>query len=72
MTAKEYAKKNGFQTAKKLKPWRGFACWEAIYSESSGPDDTSFIGLPQIILEKNGKIRFAEYEEAIAYIREVT
>ena len=69
MTAAEYAKRHGFATAQWLKSWNGFDCWEAVYSET---DETSYIGYPKIILEKDGSFRFADDDEALAYIREVT
>lgn len=68
MTVKEYAKQHGFATARKLKPWNGTECWEAVFSET---EETSYIGYPKIILHRNGVFRFATDAEALAYIAEV-
>lgn len=70
MTANEYARKQGFIGAKKMQPWNGFSCYEAIYAQES-LDAVPVIGIPQIILEKNGIFRMANYDEAMAYILEV-
>lgn len=70
MTANEYAKKQGFKGARKIQPWNGFPCYEAVYAEES-LDAVPCIGIPQIILEKGGAFRMADYDEAMAYISEV-
>ena len=70
MTANEWAKKQGFKGARKIQPWNGFSCYEAVYAEES-LDSVPCIGIPQIILEKSGAFRMADYDEAMAYISEV-
>ena len=72
MTADEYAKKNGFIGARKLKPWKHYACYEAVYAEPQENEPAPLIGFPQIILEiVNGVYRMASYDEAMEYISEV-
>lgn len=68
MTANEFAREHGFAKAKKIQPWRGYECYEAVIKEPESVDDVPIIGLPQIILEKDGKYRFADGDEAMAYI----
>lgn len=70
MTANEWAKKQGFKGARKIQPWNGFSCYEAVYAEES-LDAVPCIGIPQIILEKGGVFRMADYDEAMTYISEV-
>lgn len=70
MTADEWAKRQGYKGAKTIHPWNGFSCYEAVYAGES-LDAVPCIGIPQIILGKNGIFRMADYEEAMAYISEV-
>jgi len=69
MTVLEFARKNGFKDIRQLRPWRGFACWEALYFDTEKIDNDAYIGFPQIILEKGGRLRMAGYDEAMAFIR---
>ena len=71
MTANEYAKKNGFFGAKRINDWNSYKCYEAIYTQEESIDAVPCIGIPQIILEKGGAFRMADYDEAMAYISEV-
>lgn len=66
MTAIEYARSQGFQTAKRLCEWMSFACYEAVISENA--DDIPFVGCPQIILEKNNSFRMATYDESLEIV----
>lgn len=59
----EFAQKNGYKDVKFLGEWRGYKCYEPL----SGDFDT-FTGLPNIILEKDNKIRFSTSEEALETI----
>ncbi len=70
MTAAEFAKKNGFDTVKEIDPWNGCKCREAVFSH----DEKEIVctGYPHIILEKNGRFRFAGYDEAMKYLDEAT
>lgn len=70
MTAKQFAKKQGFTDAAKIEPWNGYKCYEAIYSEPSL--DVPKIGIPQIILERNGIFRMATYAESMQYMDKMT
>jgi hypothetical protein len=70
MTANEWAKKQGFKGARPIQPWNVFSCYEAVYAEES-LDAVPCIGIPQIILEKGGVFRMADYDEAMTYISEV-
>ena len=67
MTAEEYAKSKGFDGARFLIVWNGMKCYEA----ETHTDDDSIpnIGFPQIVLEKNGSFRMADYDEALKIIR---
>lgn len=70
MTATEYAKKNGFISAIEIGKWKGFLCYEAIIFEQESVNDVPIIGFPQIILEKNGNFRMANYEESMEYLQD--
>lgn len=68
MDAVKFAKKQGFAGAQKIAPWREYTCYECLV-KSDDPDVA--IGFPQIILEKPGVLRMAQYDEAMAYLDEV-
>ena len=70
MTANELAKRQGFKGARRIQPWNGYSCFEAVYAEESLDADPC-IGIPQIIIEKGGTFRMADYDEAMTYISEV-
>lgn len=73
MTANQYAKNNGFTEARKIAPWRGYTCYEALYgSAGESVNDVPAIGYPQIILERGSIFRLAKPEETLRYMEEVT
>lgn len=73
MTANQYAKNIGFTRARKIAPWRGYICYEALYgSAGESVNDVPAIGYPQIILERDGIFRLAKPEETMRYMEEVT
>lgn len=72
MTANQYAKSIGFAEAKKIAPWCGYTCYEALYgSAGESVNDVPAIGYPQIILESGGIFRLAKPEETLQYMEEV-
>lgn len=71
MTANEFAEQNGFKRARKIKPWNGYKCFEAVYADTEETSPVPLIGFPQIILSRNGALRMADYDEAMAYVAEV-
>jgi hypothetical protein len=72
MTAIQYAKGNGFTGVRKIAPWRGYVCYEALYDNAGDSvNNVPAIGLPQIILERNGKFRMAKPDETMGYMEEV-
>ena len=71
MTANQYAKNIGFTGARKIAPWRGFTCYEALYGNAGdGVNDVPAIGYPQIILERGGIYRLAKPKETVRYMEE--
>ena len=78
MTAVEFAKANGFEDAELIGTWNGEKVYAAIFrvtedklskdGESLTSDDYN-IGFPQYILERNGRFRFAGYDEAMKILR---
>lgn len=56
-----FAKEHGYEKAEYLKDWNGYKCYEPIMNET----ETSFIGLPLVILVKNDEIRMSTSEEAM-------
>lgn len=67
MTAKEFAVKNGFAGVIRGKPWRGFKCWTALYTEDMS--ENCLIGFPQYIVETGDGFRFLDYDEAMDQVR---
>ena len=71
MTANQYAKNIGFTGARKIAPWRGFICYEALYGNAGdGVNNVPAIGYPQIILERDGIYRLAKPDETMRYMEE--
>ena len=68
MTAKQFAENKGYKDARPMRRWNGYICYEAIVHEPEDINDIPMIGFPQIILQKNGKCRMANYEEAMDII----
>lgn len=65
----EFAKEHGYETAEFLCEWRGFKCYEPIFSANR----ISFIGMPLLILEdKDGKLRMSTPEEAMQQLDETS
>lgn len=60
-TVKKFAKKQGYDSVKKGKPWNGFEVYEPLFSGK----DTAFVGLPLVILVKGEKIRMSTADEAL-------
>ena len=57
----EFAKQNGYLKAEYLKEWKGYQCYEPIMNE----DETSFVGLPLVILVSDDEMRMSTPEEAM-------
>ena len=57
--ANVYAKEMGYEKAFFRLKWNGYDVYEPVYSK-----ELSYIGLPLMILEKNGKFRMTTPEEA--------
>lgn len=55
-----FAKKNGYETAKKLNNWNGYECYEPIMDSKK----EAAIGPPLLILVKGEKIRMSTPDEA--------
>ena len=78
MTAVDFAKANGFESAEFIGMWNGERCYAAIFrvtedklskdGESLTSDDYN-IGFPQYILERDKRFRFAGYDEAMKILR---
>lgn len=72
MTASQFAKKSGFSGARKIAPRHGYVCHEALYNANDSLNDVPVIGYPQIIFERGGQFRFADIDEVMRYMQEVT
>lgn len=57
----EFAISQGYETALRLKNWKGFEVYEPIMKK----DEVSFTGLPLLILVKGDEIRMSTPEEAL-------
>lgn len=55
-----FAKKNGYETAKKLNNWNGYECYEPIMDSKK----ESAVGPPLLILVKGESIRMSTPDEA--------
>lgn len=64
---KQFAKKYGYETVKKLKPWNGYECYEPVMDES----EVAEIGPPLLILVKGDVIRMSTVEEAYQQLQTV-
>jgi hypothetical protein len=63
----DFALQQGYSDVIKEKPWRGYDVYSPIYGDDDG---SACVGLPLIILVKNGKIRLSTEDEAFAYLDE--
>ena len=52
----------GAKLYKKGKPWKGYNVYEPVY------DEETYVGLPYVILEKNGEVRICTDKEAMEYL----
>lgn len=57
----EFARSQGYETALRLKNWKGFEVYEPIMKK----DEVSYTGLPLLILVKGDEIRMSTPEEAL-------
>ncbi len=57
----EFAISQGYETALRLKNWKGFEVYEPIMKK----DEVSYTGLPLLILVKGDEIRMSTPEEAL-------
>ena len=65
MTVLEFAKSQGYQTVKKEKEkWNGYT----VYSPGYDDGFVHFVGLPYVILVKNGKARMSDLDETLKYM----
>ena len=68
MDVLKFAKQQGFVGVRRLEPWRGFDCYEALTTKDE--DELPAVGFPQIILVNEDVMRMAQYDEALAYLDE--
>ncbi len=57
----EFAQSQGYETALRLKNWKGFEVYEPIMKK----DEVSYTGLPLLILVNGDEIRMSTPEEAL-------
>ena len=62
MKASEFAQKEGYIGAKYLHKWNEYRCYKPIVEDEEG-----MIGLPLVILEKNGIFHISTPEEALEH-----
>ena len=60
----QLAKDNGDDSAEYEVKWRGYNVYAPVFLD----DEPHFLGTPEIILEKDGEIRFGSPDEAYAYL----
>ena len=60
----QLVKESGYDSAEYECKWNGYSVYVPIFHDP----DLCYIGAPDIILEKDGKIRFGTTEETSAYI----
>lgn len=64
----QFAKQNGYNDVIYLAKWRGFDCYEPVFSDSG---EFSIIGLPLMIMVKGETIRMSTPEESLQQIDEI-
>ena len=64
----EFAKKQGYDSAKQLDDWNGYEVYEPLFDG----EEVAFVGLPLLILVKGDKIRMSTEDEAFKQIEETT
>ena len=62
LEAKRMAREAGYHDAKRVGTWKEYEVVEPIFTD----EDTHFIGFPQYILFKDGKMRWTkDYQESL-------
>lgn len=56
----EFARSQGYETALRLKNWKGYEVYEPMVSK----DEVSFTGIPLVILVRGEEIRMSTPDEA--------
>lgn len=64
----QLAKENGYDSAEYAGEWNGYSVYKPIFLD----DEPHYIGIPEIILEKGGVIRFGTSDEDDAYLESRT
>ncbi len=60
----QFATENGYSGAEFLKTWNGYNVYEPMFDDVE-PGEFVSVGLPLVILEKDGKIRMSTPEECL-------
>ena len=58
----KFAQEHGFDKAEFVGQWKGYTVFEA-HLDIGEDGEPAKIGLPQYILEKDGSMRFSDYDE---------
>ena len=59
-----FAIENGYSGAEFLQIWHGYNVYQPMF-DGTEPGEVVSVGLPLVILEKNGKIRMSTPEECM-------
>ena len=62
-----FAKQQEYETAEYLDEWRGYDVYEPIHDT----EETTYTGLPYVILVKGDEIRMSTEEETFQYMDEM-
>jgi len=62
----DFAKQNGYETAKYIGKWRDYDVYEPIFNS----DEISFTGVPLVVLVRGEEMRMSTVEEAYRRIDE--
>lgn len=70
-SARRLAIKCGYIDATEAGTWRGFTVYEPVWPPPKDGQGIPCIGIPRVILERQGELRFSDYNETFDYLDEV-
>ncbi len=69
--ARRLAIECGYSDVVEAGAWRGFTVYEPKYPPLREGERPPCVGIPEVILEGNGELRFSDYDETFDYFDEV-
>lgn len=69
-SARRLAVDCGYIDAKEAGTWRGFTIYEPVSPPTQDGGVVPSTGIPDVILERGGELRFSDYDETFEYFYE--